>query len=743
MKKKHGVLNFFVSLLILCCVCAGGYYVYEKTDLIVPSFTIEFVCEDGETDATKVVIRKNNKLPELPTASKEGYDFVGWFDGETKFTTDSVVTKDLRLVAKFIPKKINITFIVDGTSYTEKEDYDSLPVFDGELTKTPSETIAYEFVGWEPALEIVKEPKTYTAKFEAVTRKYKVLAEANYPRACTIVGDGTNFEYKNSTTISVTSVASGYDFLGWYESDGETLVTINTSFEISSIESDKKYIAKFKQNFYSASFVVDDNEIESLWKQLEYEDTLLEPIVDLNSLRMSGYTIDGWYTDSECTNKFIFGNTLSSDIVLYGKYKYFLSNGFYDYKSKFDSAKSSSTLHIDSFDELVCYIEYILFYNKNSSGNVKLTYSSFYTTKSLFNEFDRACEYSAMPTYPLRYSAYSGQVSTGRIYVESGAKSSEATLVADGSKAQTLPQLNSAFLSKKAGGRSEDYVFPVEKVGLSLSVSNSSQLVYCLEKGLKPIPVSGSKAEIVYNKAKAILREICDDSMTNTEKARAIYEWLIMNVQYDNYAADNISSGWYNYDSWFAEGVFNSSVAVCDGIAKAYLILAQIENIPTIRVDGNYHAWNKSYVEGNWFGVDATHGNVLVNDSFEVISYTSFLFTDEFKETAGYSTSDYPEIKAETEYNVYDSFDYSYKGYSFDLLVNSQSELDLIFAYADGVDFDSLYLTLEIAFDKSISSSMANNMIQQAVRDTALNIGLTIVGETDSLGQYVITLYVA
>ena len=243
MNKKHRLLKFFVSLLILCCLVGGGYYVYEKTDLIVPNFTVEFVCEDGETDAKNVVIRKNKKLSELPTATKEGYEFDGWYDGETKFDEDSLVTKNLKLVAKFIPKKIDITFVVDGTSYTEKEDYDSLPVFDGDLTKTPTETIAYEFVGWQLALEIVKTPKTYTAKFEAVTRKYKVLAEANYPRACTIVGAGTDFEYKNSTTISVTNIETGYDFLGWFKEDG-TFVSNNLSLSISSIEEDIKYIAK-------------------------------------------------------------------------------------------------------------------------------------------------------------------------------------------------------------------------------------------------------------------------------------------------------------------------------------------------------------------------------------------------------------------------------------------------------------------------------------------------------------------
>ena len=78
-----------------------------------------------------------------------------------------------------------------------------------------------------------------------------------------------------------------------------------------------------------------------------------------------------------------------------------------------------------------------------------------------------------------------------------------------------------------------------------------------------------------YNKAKAVLREICDDDMSQIEKARAIYEYLIINVEYDNYAAEAVGSSWPYYDAWYAEGALLEGRAVCDGIAKAYLILAK------------------------------------------------------------------------------------------------------------------------------------------------------------------------
>lgn len=742
--KNHKGLRVLFSLIIICAIAIGGYYVYAKTDLLIASYEVEFVCTDGDTDATKIKVKSNKKIENLPDATKEGYDFVGWFDGEVQFTTESEVKSNLKLIARFKPKKIDITFIVDGVSYTEKEDYDSLPVFDGDLVKTPTETIAYEFVGWEPALEIVKASKTYTAKFEAVTRKYKIEGKANYPKACTILGVGKDFGYKDSTTISLSDIKAGYDFLGWYKSDGETLVTTELSFTISSIEDDETFIAKFKQNFYSARFIVDNNEIDSLWQKLEYEENLIKPIVDMEKLHMDGYSIDGWYTDSACTNKFVFGNKLTENITLYGKYKYNYSNGFYDKKEKYDALRGADTLAIDSLDELICYVEYLLFYEKNANNLVKLTYNSFGNQNALREEIEKAASMSALPTYGLYYSIYSNL--NFRLYVQGSYSSVEAKYVADSSKSHTLHQQDSPFLLNSSATRSDDYVFPVEYIEKSLYVSTSNQLVYCLEKGLKPIPITNSSAEKMYKKAKIILREICNDDMTNIEKGRAIYEWLIMNVQYDNYAADPrnniISENWYKYDSWFLEGVFDSKVAVCDGIAKAYLVMAQIENIPTIRVDGNAHAWNKSYFEGNWYGVDATHGNVIVNSSYEVISYASFMFTDSYKESLSYSTIDYPEIKATTIYNIYDNLKFKFNKDNFDLFANNNDELKLIFKYIDNVDFDSEYLTVEIAFDSSATVSLIDAMIRYASLSlNNLEIRLTGNVFADSAGNNIKTLY--
>ena len=112
--------------------------------------------------------------------------------------------------------------------------------------------------------------------------------------------------------------------------------------------------------------------------------------------------------------------------------------------------------------------------------------------------------------------------------------------------------------------------------------------MWALENGYKPTftNFSNSKhsAQTIYNKAVAVLSQICTDDMTNLEKVKAIYEWLVLNVEYDNVAASWSSTVTpeeaKEYDSWYADGVFNNGVAVCEGIAKAFVILARIEGIP-------------------------------------------------------------------------------------------------------------------------------------------------------------------
>jgi len=129
--------------------------------------------------------------------------------------------------------------------------------------------------------------------------------------------------------------------------------------------------------------------------------------------------------------------------------------------------------------------------------------------------------------------------------------------------------------------------------GREIRVWNSQQLWYALEHGYLPVPVEGSSAEKVLERAKEILRQIIKEGMTDEEKIFAIYSWYGDNVTYDyEYEAflyvedrqhfpDRLAA---TLRSFHAEGALFENLAVCCSYAKSCLILLRLEGIEAYRV---------------------------------------------------------------------------------------------------------------------------------------------------------------
>jgi hypothetical protein len=216
----------------------------------------------------------------------------------------------------------------------------------------------------------------------------------------------------------------------------------------------------------------------------------------------------------------------------------------------------------------------------------------------------------------------------------------------------------------------------------AVTVTNSEQLYYAAQSGYKPVPESGSEAAAVYDYASDVLKQIVSDGMTEVEKAHAIYDWIMWRVEYDHavLSVSKLESA-VKYKAYYLEGVFNSSrpYAVCDGISKAYALMANMENLECIRVAGIAgaendvakwagHAWNKIKINGEWYVVDATWGDELIQFKGKAKSYSYyempfhrfFLLTDfEAERTrAEDQPNNYPRTSV-NPYNWYaDEFDY-------------------------------------------------------------------------------------
>ncbi len=255
--------------------------------------------------------------------------------------------------------------------------------------------------------------------------------------------------------------------------------------------------------------------------------------------------------------------------------------------------------------------------------------------------------------------------------------------------------------------------FAYKQRSLTVNVSSTEQLWYVLEQGGKPVPVAGSSAERILNKMKAVLRQICDDSMTDTQKVVAIHDWVVLNVNYDHKLLELMNEGQAvsHYDAFFLEGAFDNNKAVCEGIAKAVACLCNMEGLPCVTVEGVPadnptgvgHAWNKVLMDGAWYIVDATSDNPMINGTpkIETLSYRYFGLTD--SQYTSFTATNRQDIVCKTEMDIYSQLSFTYYSAKADFVIVSPAELTTLLRYLFATEGD---ITVEcvVAFDVGASA---------------------------------------
>ncbi len=214
--------------------------------------------------------------------------------------------------------------------------------------------------------------------------------------------------------------------------------------------------------------------------------------------------------------------------------------------------------------------------------------------------------------------------------------------------------------------RSSNYVFTIDKLA-SVNVTTSEQLFMAVQYNRRPNFVGDSEvAEVVYENARFLLRQICSDDMTEYEKATAIYDLLTSRVLYNNNVSvgdpDELISGVMrgNIKDFYLEGILynpkelsnglftsiedlNGLTAVSSGFAKAYSLLCAIEGIDCIKVDGTTKngnsSWNKVYLDINesgtkqWYAIDFVNARTNITykgQEYQVASHSYYLVTDAY-----------------------------------------------------------------------------------------------------------------
>ncbi|NCA67687.1 MAG: hypothetical protein EOM87_06465, partial [Clostridia bacterium] len=436
------------------------------------------------------------------------------------------------------------------------------------------------------------------------------------------------------------------------------------------------------------------------------------PEVDEDDL-LTGYELH-WYTDIAFSNEYTFSVMPESNIELWGRWVYIaVDEGFFPYYEEF----TSDSISIGSTEELQFYMDFIGFFDLTSSDlttaqqSVGITYvSGNENIQAEFLSASELCTYATTGGFSLSIAVDS----SFKIFVTSSRRSIEATLSA--AESNSYDQIGNILYAPHTSDRDSEYNdFWVNEVTMTANVTTTNQLLYVLEHGYKPVPVESSAADLIYSEAKAVLRSIISDSMTDYEKVETIYMWLVMNVAYD-YAVLEVELDWQYYDAYYLEGVFNNGRAVCDGIAKALSVMCRIEGIPAVRIEGTGngggHAWNKVLLDEEWYVLDATWGGSRVSLSstyYEMLDFQDFLLTDSEKAAMNCDDNTYTQLIADTEYDFYGEKDLEINGYYLDLIIDSTEELSYLLQYY--LSYYSVYgglynhITIEFVINYEVGES--------------------------------------
>lgn len=400
--------------------------------------------------------------------------------------------------------------------------------------------------------------------------------------------------------------------------------------------------------------------------------------------------------------------------------KAYLSKKYYSYESENTGAKN---YYLSDEDEFTDFLGYMLMWRENP----RLTNGK--------TEIQTSDIYAGFPVSGLGQiediftDSYNTLHITGSILPTISILNRDRTEIRLSISFQTdsLPSKTTVGTLKKNGvtfnggtsfGASRPHVdYNENNTRLSLPIENSSkipvvvetseQLYFVAQNGYKPVPKTGSKAEELYDYAKYVLTRIITDAFTDIQKAHAIYDWVMWKVNYDYMLTggsayqDMTLTESVKYEAYYLEGVFSQTrpYAVCDGIAKAYALMCNMENIDCVRVAGTArgdsdwggHAWNKVRLNGRWYIVDATWGDALMpfgGRRYESAFHQYFLLTDKQveKDHKEDEPNNYPRTALEP-YNWYDEDIRQKDGAFVDFYINAadyNSEAEQLAEYIVG-----------------------------------------------------------
>ena len=263
----------------------------ETIEVLVTSnlYKINYNLDGGECDELVNTFKDNEEIV-LPSPTKEGYTFIGWYE-ETSLGFDKVdklSNRDYYLIAKWekVINKYNITFNF-GLDYDSNDIYtEIIQVNENECAFAPDEIEIkyYNLAGWYTEKEFINE---YDFNNE-ITQD--IILFAKYERNQFVItfdaDDGIMDSYflefdLNEEIVLPVPRKDGFEFLGWFDNDNKIEKVTNKDYNLK---------AKWCTKIYSIRYNLTGGTCENLLEEFVYSDDVVLP-----TPTRPGFTFLGWF----------------------------------------------------------------------------------------------------------------------------------------------------------------------------------------------------------------------------------------------------------------------------------------------------------------------------------------------------------------------------------------------------------------------------------------------------------------
>ncbi|MBE6957483.1 MAG: hypothetical protein E7450_08585 [Ruminococcaceae bacterium] len=251
--------------------------------------TLTLQPKGGQVSSTVVNVRFGNQFT-IPTPTRTGYSFQGWYENSKKWNNSGTwdVDRDVTVTASWTANKYTVKFDPKGGSVSEQS---RTMTYDATYSSLPTPTrYGYSFQGWYNGDTRVDTTGTWriasnvtlTAKWQG--NPHTVSLD---PKGGSVSPYRVNVVFGSDYTLPKPT-KKGYSFDGWYE--GSTRLASSGTW---NKDANVSVTARWSANTYYAT-VEYGNGKSPTRTPYKYDSPY-----DLGKPSRTGYTFDGWYNATD------------------------------------------------------------------------------------------------------------------------------------------------------------------------------------------------------------------------------------------------------------------------------------------------------------------------------------------------------------------------------------------------------------------------------------------------------------